>query len=1716
MKKLSLLCVIWFGLAWLGAAQTYDSHMHFIENNGTTVNLEDVKSDGNGNIYISGNLTANTDDDHEAVDFDPGAGVAQITGVDVSVDRNILFLAKYNAAGQYQWVRWIHEILDQPSLYGGKLAINDDDNVYMTANVKDAAELSTGETVYGPYVYGVPLEGYSGKVIGYTPAGAIDRIIETSFAQNGSQYMEIAAIEADPILGHIFIAGHYRGTPNALPDDTDENAYISYVSTANGQALFTKAVTEGGSNASISALSWSGDGNLIIAGSVSGTPDFDPSASTHTGSAGKFIAKYSSSLAFGWVNSGNSGSFNTSIKYTSGGNPSIVLYNSSTRISQLHEFNISNGTLVGSTQLSDETFSAQDYAYVSNGDIYSVGTIMQSGSAHHRAIVKTLSNGDHAYTTDITTGLSSYFGHLDYDNDIITCYGHTSGFDADLDPVETTILTDGINQVSYDVSESDTPTSIVSYSPAHGATHASGNLSYTVEFNQNLNYVGADGSIYLRQKGTSTGYDVTAADVSTSGSTATIEIKKALSDGSSFLQYELFITNTAFENENGVAYEGNIPTRPTVTVNYTNPTIATQSPIDGATEVALDANVVITFNENIRAGQYAGEGLYDIRIRSSLTSQQQLYFLTDPEVTVGTKSITINPSSDFAPEDELFVNIYYGVIELDQPTDGLYLNPITSSNTWNFTTEAGDQDAPFINGGQYPTEGAPCVSTSNFNAIFNEPIQYGTGQLSLYKIDGSLVSSIDMENDTDQLTIDLSNQRLRFNFEYSVEYGQEYYIQICSTCVEDLAGNPFAGIDDDSWNFNSSTLPVIESTVPAHNATNVELGADIILTPSEYIQSHDGTKTAILKNADGNGVVATVPVSGFVFNMDGTVTIPLPTLSESTTYYLELEANALSSTCGTRVEPITGSSTLSFTTTGPADDTPPVISGFSPAKNATSVSSRPSIQLTMSENVQFTDDPNNDIYIRNKANPSTIYKTIPITSDEVNINENVVIIFPDAELIPNGEVQEVYVGWSTAPFEDLAGNDLDQLFDDEYSFTIDNENPYATAYQYKGDTDVPINISSLKLTFNEPVTARASANIIVRESASSDVITQHYFGTDFSGVSFNGNEVIFTMNQTLDYATEYHVQIVGSSFEDAAGNHFAGLGNLSVYDWYFTTEAEPNEVPTNISLSANTIDENNSIGDVIGTFSTEDADQTSGFTYTFAAGGDDNGSFSIDGFGGLRASASFDYEQKDTYSIRVKTTDSKGASLEKYFEVLINDLDEISPTIESLSPVHEAAGVAIDADLVLTFSEEIKPSIDGGHIRVRPVNGGLNLLGGRPEFETNFFTISNNQLIIHLSEGNSPSNGHQYYVQIDHNAIADIAGNNFAGIADDATTWMLTIEKETQTIDITPVGEKLITDGPFDIQATTTSNLALSYSVLSGPATNNGKTITLTGESGIVIVEISQVGDEYHHATSETISFLVKDASKQDQTITITAIDDKMTTDGAFDIAASSTSGLAVALTVTGPASISGNTITLDGTAGTVTVLANQAGDNNFNPATVASASFEVTEPVVEKSDQTITIAVIEDKLTIDAAFEVEATSTSELEVTLTVTGPATISGNTITLDGTAGTVTVFGNQAGNEEFEAAEAVSISFEVTEPVISSVSNPIYTVKVYPNPANDWIILEGLNAEVAHVQWINMDGTIVMDQQVNERSRIDISNLADGLYLLRTLQDNFITTTKILIH
>jgi sugar lactone lactonase YvrE len=227
---------------------------------------------------------------------------------------------------------------------------------------------------------------------------------------------------------------------------------------------------------------------------------------------------------------------------------------------------------------------------------------------------------------------------------------------------------------------------------------------------------------------------------------------------------------------------------------------------------------------------------------------------------------------------------------------------------------------------------------------------------------------------------------------------------------------------------------------------------------------------------------------------------------------------------------------------------------------------------------------------------------------------------------------------------------------------------------------------------------------------------------------------------------------------------------------------------------------------------------------------------------------------------------------------------------------------------------------------------------------------------------------------------------------------------------------------PFTLTASSASTGAITYALVSGPATLSGATVTLTG-AGTVVLSAAQAADaNYTAVAAQNTSFTVAPGTP---TLVFTVPNQ---TFGAapFTVTASSASTGAITYAlVSGPATVSGSTVTLTG-AGTVVLSASQAADANYTAVAAQNTSFTV-------APGTPTLAFTVPNQTFGAApFTVAASSNSTGTFTYAVvTGPATISGSTVTITG-AGSVTLSVTQAANGNY-AADTQNVTFAVAAEV-----------------------------------------------------------------------------------
>ncbi|KPA14543.1 hypothetical protein MHK_005257, partial [Candidatus Magnetomorum sp. HK-1] len=243
--------------------------------------------------------------------------------------------------------------------------------------------------------------------------------------------------------------------------------------------------------------------------------------------------------------------------------------------------------------------------------------------------------------------------------------------------------------------------------------------------------------------------------------------------------------------------------------------------------------------------------------------------------------------------------------------------------------------------------------------------------------------------------------------------------------------------------------------------------------------------------------------------------------------------------------------------------------------------------------------------------------------------------------------------------------------------------------------------------------------------------------------SYNANQWYFVEFQNFDWTTrtfDYYVDgsliYAGCSFRDSCSSvDFIELYNYSpgvntYWDEINLTESgsagpTPNNYPTAISLSNTQFAENLTIGTIIGTFSTTDADPGDTFTYSLVSGIDstDNTRFVISG-SDLKTNEVFDYETASPYSIRVQTDDNNGGTYEEIFILNVTNVNE-SPVIQPIADQSAIGEHEIQLDIFDPEYDNLTLSASSSNTNI--VSDNNITFSGAGAFWTMTITPSDNQ-----------------------------------------------------------------------------------------------------------------------------------------------------------------------------------------------------------------------------------------------------------------------------------------------------------------------------------------------------------------------------------------------------
>src|SRR5574343_189518 len=220
----------------------------------------------------------------------------------------------------------------------------------------------------------------------------------------------------------------------------------------------------------------------------------------------------------------------------------------------------------------------------------------------------------------------------------------------------------------------------------------------------------------------------------------------------------------------------------------TAPTVSSFNPSDGATGVAVNSNITLTFSEAIQRGT----GSIQLRSGSaSGTVVETFDAASSSRLSISGSTLTVDPTSTLSANTQYFLTFAAGTVK------DLAGNSYAGVSTDNFKTLS-DTTAPTVSLFN-PTDGATGVAVdSNITLTFSEAIQRGTGAIQLRSgsASGTVVESFDAASSS---RLSISGSTLTVDPTSTLSANTQYFLTFAAGTVKDLAGNSYAGVSTDNF-----------------------------------------------------------------------------------------------------------------------------------------------------------------------------------------------------------------------------------------------------------------------------------------------------------------------------------------------------------------------------------------------------------------------------------------------------------------------------------------------------------------------------------------------------------------------------------------------------------------------------------------------------------------------------------------------------------------------------------------------------------------------------------------------------------------------------------------------------------------------------------------------------------------------------------------------------
>ena len=542
------------------------------------------------------------------------------------------------------------------------------------------------------------------------------------------------------------------------------------------------------------------------------------------------------------------------------------------------------------------------------------------------------------------------------------------------------------------------------------------------------------------------------------------------------------------------------------------PTVLQTDPVNGATEVNLSASARATFSEPLNA-LTVNSSTFSVSTGGSPVAGNVSYDATD-------RVATFTPSSPLTAGSLYTATITTGVSDVAA-------NQLAAPIVFSFTAAQEVDATPPAIVSRAPAPGETGVSLSSLIRVgFNETMNAGTISGATFGV--STAGGADIPG---SVSFDAAARVATFTPSSPLANSQSYTVRVASG-ISDVAGNALSA---ETWTFTTTapsdvTPPTIVSRLPAAGATGVTINAVVQVGLSEAMNVSTMNNATFTVSANGSAIL------GFVVYNPGTQVVaftPVTPLAYSQTYTVSL-TSGIQDLAGNAL----AASTWTFTTQAPPDNTPPSVTGTTPAAGATDVATNAAITATFSE----------------AMNASTVTSSFTVSAGGSSVAGTVTYDAANrvATFTPNGALSysTTYTATISTGARDLAGNGLSSST--VFSFTTiappDNTPPtVASRSPAPASTGVAIN-TTVQVGFSEAMKT---------SSITTSTFTVAAGGTNVPGaVSYDTNTRVatFTPSASLANGQAYTVTL-STGIQDAAGN---GLSSADVFS-FTTVAAAPTE-----------------------------------------------------------------------------------------------------------------------------------------------------------------------------------------------------------------------------------------------------------------------------------------------------------------------------------------------------------------------------------------------------------------------------------------------------------------------------------------------------------------------------------------------------------------------------